>query len=212
MATNNPRGFVPTRNLVGDNNFSFGPLRPLKGKNIAQIMAGDVAHLDASGNVQRYPNNGGGQTAASQLPLGVVANIFDANRRPLTFNQPGVGGPLAPVSSNYFVQLYENPYIIYTANCSSTAAYGNVGEFAQIRVTAGNTAAGRSGMGVDLVAAGNSAVGYSMKIIGVSPADGLLDEAGVSGAANNDVEVMFVNHVWTNPYQRLFVGSPGSAT
>ena len=200
MATNNPRGFIPVNHLTGDLDMKM-TLRPTRGKNNAQIFPGDVVFLDASGagkGIQKYHD---AASAAAKPPLGVVGMVLNAQRRPYTFNQPGVGGPFIPTSSVGFAGVYEDPGIIYAANASATATFQHVGTFAQIQVTAPNTAAGRSGMAVDLGTTVSGA-GQVLKVVNISPMDGQLEECPISGAANNDVEVVFVQHQWLNDTRR----------
>ena len=209
MATNNPRGFVPTRHITGHMIPAAGPMRPTMGANADQIVPGDVVELDVSGRLQRVSDIVSGPDTG--LPLGVIAQVFNSDGRPFTFNQPGAG-PLIPVSTRAFATVYEDPGIIYTANCSTTATYQDVGAFAQVRVCAPTTAVGRSNHGVDLLGQVNTAAGHYLKIVAVSPQDAVLDETGVSGTGNNDVEVMFVNNLWSNPFTRLNTGVNASAT
>src|SRR3990167_205075 len=200
------RGLIPVRHLHGKTDFQK-TLRPTgngaKGKNDSTIFIGDVVFLDASGAVQRYCDAAsGGDTV---LPLGVVGDVYNSNRRPFTFNQPGAG-PAIPASTMGYVGVYEDPHIVYVANTSATATYLNVGHFAQIRVCAANTAAGRSGMSVDITTT-PTAAGHAFKMVGISPLDGSLEESRLSGAANNDVEVIMVNGQWSNSWMRNVVAA-----
>jgi hypothetical protein len=207
MAITNIRGFIPTRHLQGRTSFQM-ELRPTgdgtKGKNDTQIYPGDVVYLDASGGIQRFHDAASG--GDSQLPLGVVGQVFNADRRPYTFNQPGTGGPYIPTSTMGFAGVYEDPGIIYQAEASATATYLNIGKFLQVRVCAPNTAAGRSGMGVDMGTTATAA-GHPFKMYGISPLDGVLDEARISGEVNNQVQVVLVNSQWTNPFFRQVQGA-----
>lgn len=201
MASSNIRGYIPVRTLDGSNVFPT-VTRPTLGKNDTQIYAGDVVAIDASGGIQRYHDAASG--GDSVLPLGVVARVLNGDGRPFTFNQPGAG-PRIPTSSTGFAEVYEAPGIVYQANASATARWiTHVGNFAAVRVCAPSTAVGRSGMSVDLgtvVTAG----GQALKVFNISTSE---DEVRVSGEANNDVEVVFVNQQWTNPWFRNFVGVP----
>lgn len=201
-------GLIPVRTLDGDSEFPM-TLRPtgnnVKGKNDQQIFPGDVVFLDASGGIQKYCDAASGK--ANPIPLGVVGQVFNSNKRPFTFNQPGAG-PFLPVSAVGYAGVYENPDIIFRANASATANYQCVGQFVQIRVSAPSTAAGRSGMGIDVAAIGAqaTAAGHVAKLYAISTQDGNLDETRVSGQANNDVEVILVNHQWRNPWLRNVAG------
>ena len=199
-------GFMPVGTLTGTPVPKM-VLRPTgdsaKGKNDTSIFIGDVVNLDASGAIQRINDAASG--GDSRLPLGVVGAVFDVNRRPFTFNQPD-SGSFIPTSTRGFVGVYESPHIIYRANCSSTASYLNVGAFCAVRVCAATTLVGRSGMGVDLGAnTAATAAGEFLKLYNISPMDGLLDEARLSGQANQDVEVVIVNSQWSNAWLRNIV-------
>lgn len=206
MPTNNPRGFVPVKNLNGATGFSVGPMRPTLGANADALWMGDIVELDVSGRVQRISDIVSGPD--SGLPLGVIAQVFNSDGRPFTFNQPGAG-PYIPVSTQGFVTVYEDPGIIFVANCSTTATYQDVGALIQVRVCAGVTGVGRSNMGVDLPGV-NTAAGHFAKLYAVNAQDGGLSKTGLSGAANNDVEVLLVNTLWSNPFLRTNVGAPAS--
>ena len=110
--------------------------------------------------------------------------------------------------------MLEDPDATFVANCSSTAVFSDVGRFASIRVSAPNTAVGRSGMSLGSAAiVGNvSAVGEVAKIISISPMDSQLEASPVSGFANNDLEVLFVHHQWRHTFRRNEIGTPTSAT
>ena len=192
MATSNIRGFIPVRTLDGSNQFAT-VTRPTLGNNAGQIFPGDVVTI-VSGGVQSY-RNATASGAAANLPLGVVARVLNTQGRPFTFNQPN-SGPLIPTSTVGFVEVYENPHIVYQVNTSATAAPLNVGRFAEVRVCAPSTAVGRSGMSVTIGTV-VTAAGEAFKVYNVSTSE---DEVRVSGESNNDVEVVLVNGLWTNPY------------
>ena len=192
MATSNIRGFTPVRTLDGSNQFAT-VTRPTLGRNNGQIFPGDVVTI-VSGGIRSY-RHATASGAAANLPLGVVARVLNAQGRPFTFNQPG-SGPLIPTSSTGFAEVYENPHIVYQVNASATASPVNVGRFAEIRVCAATTAVGRSGMSITLGTV-VTAAGEAFKVYNLSSSE---EEVRVSGEANNDVEVVMVNGLWTNPY------------
>ncbi len=213
MATRaNDRGFRPVRHLNGRLNPSPHMRTTVNegssGNNANSIFIGDVVYLNTSGALQSYTEAASG--AETQLPLGVVANVFDANKRPFTFSQP-TNGPFIPTSTEGYAMVYEDPGIIYAANCSTTARHDMVGSFCHVRVCAANTAAGRSGHGLDIdqsVTAG----GHIFKMVGISPLDSTLESPPVSGAANNDIEVLLINSYWSNPFRAIETGSPASGS
>lgn len=208
MATrNNIRGFIPTRHMHGLTSFNQ-TLRPTLARNDDHLFAGDVVFLDTSGGIQRYADV---VSAIADLPLGVIGQVLNGDKRPFTFNLPGAQ-PHIPASTKGFALVYEDPFIIFVANASATATMLDVGKFQQVHVCAPNSAAGRSGMGVDLVNAATAA-GHVLKLYNVSPQDSLLEEtAELSGGdGNQDVEVLFVNHQWTHPHRRDEAGVGTSA-
>jgi hypothetical protein len=201
MANSRVRGFIPVRNLDGSNNFPT-TLRPTLGKNDSAIFAGDMVFLDASGGIQRYHEAVSG--GDSRPPLGVVAQVFNADRRPFTFNQPGTG-PLIPTSTRGFAAVNENPHTVYTINTSATANFQlHVGKLQAIRVCAASTALGRSGMSLTL---GTTVTGdgHPLKLVNIAGPD---EEVRVCGEANNDVEVVVVNGQWVNPWFSHLMGIP----
>lgn len=202
------RGFIPAGPSYKP---QYVRMRPTRGKNNAQIRKGDVVYLGASANtgIQRYHDVASG--AASRPVLGVVLDVLNADRRPFTFNQPGAG-PFIPTSSTGFALVLEDPDATFVANCSSTAVFSDVGRFASIRVSAPNTAVGRSGMslGSAAIVANATAVGEVAKIVSISPMDTQLQESPVCGFANQDLEVLFVNHQWRNKWARDTIGAKTS--
>lgn len=192
MASSNIRGFIPVKTLDGSNRFAT-VTRPTLGNNAGQIVAGDVIAM-VSGGAQSY-RNVTASGAAARPPSGVVARVLNADGRPFTFNQPGAG-PIIPTSTVGFVEVYEDPHIVYQVNCSATAAPLHVGKFIGVRCCALSTAVGRSGMSVTLGTV-VTAAGEAFKVYNLSTSE---DEVRTSGEANQDLEVILVNGLWTNPY------------
>ena len=207
----NIRGFVPVRHINGRLNPSPHMRTTIdqntSGNNLGSIFAGDIVFLNPNGALTSYADE---VTATSVLPLGVVAQVLDNNKRPFTFSQPGAG-PHIPASTAGYAMVYEDPGLIYTATCSTTANIADVGKFCNVRVCAANTAVGRSGYSVDINVAATASAQF-MKMVGVSPLDSTLVDLPISGAANQDIEVIFVNQQWSNPYQSFSLESAPSAT
>lgn len=205
MPNSNVRGLTPTGHLHGRTSFQM-KMRRTRGQNATHIMAGDVVRL-VSGGVDIVASNASGGDSAN-LPLGVVGQVFTVvndKPRPMTFNQPN-SGPVINVSTDAIVGVYEDPGIIYSVNCSATASPLHIGMFLEQRVCAGTTAVGRSGHSVTLGTT-TTANGHFMKLYDISNLDGTLDEVPLSGAANQDVEVLLVNHQWNNKWFRNVVGA-----
>lgn len=205
MANSNIRGFVPTGHLHGRTSFQM-KMRRVRGQNAHHIMAGDIVRQVSAGIDIMASDASGGDTVGP--PLGVVGQVFNVvndKPRPMTFSQPD-SGPVVPVSTDAIVGVYEDPGIIYATNCSATASPLNIGRFQAAKIAAGVTAVGRSGHSITLGTT-TTAGGHYLKLYDISNLDGTLDEVPLSGAANQDVEVVFVNTQWTNPYFSLVMGA-----
>lgn len=205
MANAGVRGLVPTGHLHGRTSFQM-KMRRTRGQNAAALMAGDIVRA-VSGGVDIICSNASGGDNAS-LPLGVIGQVFNVSNnkpRPTTHNQPD-SGPHVPVSTDAIVGIYEDPGIIFTTNCSATASPLHIGMFLEQRVCAGVTAVGRSGHSVTLGTT-TTATGQVLKFYDISNLDGSLDEVPLSGAANQDIEVILVNHQWNNKHFRNIVGA-----
>ena len=195
-ATVNPRGLVPSRTLRGSTSFAM-TIRPTRGANTRQIYPGDMVFLNANGRVQPSIV----ATVAGQPQLGVVGAVYNKRMRPLTHNLPATSSYI-PVSTTGFVGVYEDPDIIYTANCSASVGDSAIGLFANIVLNAANTAAGISGMCVDGVDVTATSQGHPLKIVALSSNEILSNDpqqaVGATTGANYDVEVLIINHVWRN--------------
>lgn len=188
----NPRGLVPTRTLNGGTSFRAGPMRPTRANNRNIIFPGDAVYLDTSGRIQRALV----ATAAGQPWLGVVAAVYDKKGKARTFAQPN-GSAYIAASTTGFVQVYEDPDIIYTVNCSASIGEASIGQYANIVLNANNTAAGISGMCVDGVDVTATSIGHPLQIMAVSQNEaGGFPEPYVTDGTNQDVEVRIAQHLW----------------
>ena len=185
MATsgNNPRGFVPTRTLRGDSNFRTTIYATLGG-NLNQLFKGDLVFLDALGRPQLVT----GVSAGSTAPIGVVAAVYDANKRAKTHALPS-GHIGADVSATNFVEVYDDPDIVFTVQADTSVGPGFIGNYVAVTANAPSTAAGRSGQIVAIADLTTSALGHPLQIIGIAPNE--MDELG---GANNDIEVVISHH------------------
>lgn len=187
----NPRGLVATRTLNGGTSFRT-QLRPTRGANLESIFPGDLVYLNSNGRVQKALVG----TAAGQPLLGVVRAVYNKNFRPRTFAQPTTSAYVA-VSTTAWLEVYEDPDIIYTINCSASCGDVHIGQFANIVMNVGNTAAGISGMSLDLVDVTATSIGHALQVYAVSSNEaGPQDPMTATGGANNDVEVRIAQHQW----------------
>lgn len=187
----NPRGFVEHRNLNGMGAATSTRKRAVKAdKNPHQIFAGDPVVLVSGNTVQRIASIA---TAAALPVLGVVRAIHDSNDRPLTHNLP-TAGIFLPISTAGFVYVNEDPHQTYLVNTDSTVLSTHIGQFVDVTADTPNTAAGRSGMTIDLSAASNTAaqsLPFQIVEIGANNLNGI-----VQGESNQDVEVIIADHAW----------------
>lgn len=201
--TDNPRGFIEHRNLGG----RVSPItrtRTVKADNNPhQIFPGDPVVLVSGNSVMRIP---AAATAASLPVLGVVRAVLNSNGRPLTHSLP-TGGVFLPVSTAGFVQVNEDPDQTYLVNTDATVVSTLIGQFVDVTANTPNTAAGRSGMSIE-VATGTNTAGNTVpfqvielganNLEGVGLGENVAAGVGVGGISNQDVEVVIARHVYRN--------------
>ena len=196
MATNNPRGFVEFRNLHGNVNPSTRKYK-VKANGVSgshQKFPGDPVVLVSGQTVARIP---AAATAAALPVVGVIRSVLNSNGRPLTFNQPATGGPFLPASTAGFVEVNTDPQQTYLVNTDATVVSTLIGQFVDVTANVPNTAAGRSGMTIEVATGTNTAKAtfsanpVPFQVIEVAPnnLDGI-----VGGEANQDVEVIIHYH------------------
>ena len=180
------RGFIASRKLDGQAPGAANWYET-NARNAAQIFPGDLVFLDANGEVQAFT----GTSATAIAPLGVVQAVYNSNKRPLTFNQPDVGGPFVQASTAAWIAVHDDPDLVFLVNADASANRTMIGDFASVTAGAANTAAGRSGMAISVATVTATAVGHPLKIVGLGPTE-------IDGAygAGNDLEVIISNHVW----------------
>lgn len=199
--TDNPRGFVESGGLHGP----ISPItrtRKVKAANALSIFAGDPVVLVSGNTVARIP---AAATAASLPVLGVVRAILNSNGRPLTHNLPATGHFLPALTAG-FVQVNEDPQQVYTVNTDATVLSTLIGQFVDVTAAAGVTAAGRSGISIEVATGANTAantvpfqvVGLAPNNLGGAAGTGQLADGFVAGEANQDVEVIIAQPVWGN--------------
>lgn len=165
----NPRGFVPSRHI--NNGQTFRTNLYLKDTQAA-IHPGDAVCL-VSGAVTTWV------TAQVTTFLGVAKAVYDSNKKPRTHALPGVGPCLVSGVAGY-VEVYDDPGIVYTVECSTAVSAQLVGTAVDPVHVSGNSGIGVSRQGV-LFNAGAA----QFAVVGLAPT-----ELAGTPAASNDVEVV----------------------
>ena len=188
-----PRGFVPLRSLGGPVSFTTRRYRVSSG-NTTSIFPGDAVRLLADGQVRRVRTSAA--TVAELGVLGVVRNVLNSNGRPLTFSQP-TNGPFLNASTAGYVDVYDDPDIVYQVNGTTSASAAYMGRFCRVTAATYNSAAGISGLRIETADVTSSAVGHQFQIIGIAPSERIgsltVDGESVSSA---DLEVRIANHTY----------------
>lgn len=195
MPTNNPRGFVEFRHLNGhvSPRTQWYRVKADGASGAHQKFPGDPVELVSGQTVARIP---AAATAAGLPILGVIRACYNSDRRPLTFNQPSTGGPFLPASTAGWVEVNIDPFQTYLVNTDATVDSTLIGQFVDVTAGSANTAAGRSGMSIEVATGTNTAAAtVPFQVIGIGPNN--LD--GIIGGENNqDVEVIIARHIWAN--------------
>lgn len=201
MATNNPRGFVAAKALHGGGR-SVTQRYKVSADNATALFPGDLVALNAQGGVESWITADNSALATADPVLGVVKAVYDTNGKPLTHSQP-TKGPFLDASTGGYVEVYTDPDQIYIANASATCIQAYIGTFAPVSFGASNSAAGRSGWGVDLGSTVGSAVGNTpLRVIGIAEFDAFPDLTN-GQAANNDVYVQIADHAFRRQFNRI---------
>lgn len=186
MAKHNPRGFVPTRTLDGRIDFRT-QLRATNGNNGAHIFPGDLVTMTTAGSIDRWP----GTNDATQKPIGVARAVYNTNKRPFTFSQPD-NGPFLPASTAGFVDVIEDPDVIYTIHMTTSAGVvDSLMDYFAASAGSPTSAAGRSGFLMDAAATTQPSDSHPLQLLAVSTNELDSPAAGVSA---NDVEVRIAHH------------------
>lgn len=194
MSVNNPRGFVEHSHLSGSNCPAVRHYR-VKADGVSgtsQKFPGDPVVLVSGDTVAVLPAAG---TVAALPVLGVVRAVLNSDKRPLTFNQPSVGGPFLPASTAGWVEVNVDPFQTYLVNTDATVVSTLIGQFVDVTANTANTAAGRSGFSIEVATGLNTANNTrSFQVIGIGDnnLDGIID-----GEGNQDVEVIISRHIFT---------------
>lgn len=195
MSVNNPRGFVEHSHLSGSNCPATRHYR-VKADGVSgtsQKFPGDPVVLLSGHSIAVLPAAG---TAAALPVLGVIRAVLNSDKRPLTFNQPSVGGPFLPASTAGWVEVNIDPHQTYLVNTDATVDSTLIGQFVDVTANSPNTAAGRSGFSIEVGTGVNTAVNTtSFQVIGIG--DNNLDGI-IEGEGNQDVEVIISRHIFAN--------------
>ena len=201
MATNNPRGFVPSRHLSGRIDFAHNQYR-VSANNPKAIFIGDAVELFSDGKVRVI--DASAATANERAVLGVVRSVYDSNARPKTHSLPGTGQFIDGSTAGY-VDVVDDPDVIFLVSTDATADQSMVGSFVNVTAKAPVSSNGISGMHLKLSTVAVSAqAGLRFQIMGVAPnetATGGIGDGGFS--LNQDLEVRISKHMWRRGGARI---------
>lgn len=127
------------------------------------VYIGDPVGV-SSGVVKPLDNMSAGVSAAC---LGVVAAVYDSNRKPLTHSLPTDAPYKKATVSGYFLGVYDDPDIVYEVEADATASATQIGVIKAYKAGTPTTAAGISGFQLELGNVSASADGC-FRVIGVS--------------------------------------------
>ena len=124
---NAPFGFAPVRNMAAGGDLPTRLYRVTATGNTQGLFIGDPVRFNSSGlGVVRLSAN----AAANTRCLGVVAQMFDENGRPLTFSQP-TRGPFLPSGTAGWAEVYDSQQITFICQADASAAESADARFAK---------------------------------------------------------------------------------
>lgn len=202
---NAPFGLSPVRNMAAGGDLPTRLYRVTATGNTQGLFIGDPVRFNPSGpgviRVSAAGGAGGGGVAANTRCLGVVAQMFDENGRPLTFSQP-TRGPFLPASTPGWAEVYDSQQITFICQADASAAETLIGQYVSLTATSngGNTAAGTSIIQLAVGSADTSV--KTFQVLGVAPTE----SRGLGSVANNtawgnasiDLEVRIALHSLTS--------------
>lgn len=194
MATNNPHGFTEHRHLTGAvcPAVRWYRVKANGASGAHQKYPGDPVVLVSGQTVARIP---AAATAAGIPVIGVIRAVYDSNKKPLTHSQPSKG-PYLDASTAGWVEVNIDPHQVYLANTDATVTSTLIGQFVDVTANSPNSAAGRSGMSIEVATGTNTAAAtapFQVIAIGGGNLDGITD-----GENNQDVEVVIASHAIAN--------------
>lgn len=200
MATNNPRGFVPSRHLNGNLTPSHNQYR-VSANNPTAIFIGDAVELFSDGKVRVM--DAGDESAETRGVLGIVRSVYDSNARPLTHSLPATGQFIDGSTAGY-VDVCDDPDTIFLVSTDATADQSMIGQFVAVTAGSANSTVGISGQQIKLAEATASAIGHRFMIVGVGPNEQAIGGLGDNVfALNQDVEVIISNHHYRRQWARV---------
>lgn len=194
MSSNTPRGFVEHRNLHGTVSPKTQRFK-VKADGVSgshQKFPGDPVVLVSGHAVARIP---AAATTASLPVIGVIRAVLNSDGRPMTHSLPS-GGIFLAASTAGYVEVNTDPHQTYLVNTDATVVSTYIGQYVDVTANTPTTAAGRSGMTIEVATGTNTAantVPFQIIGIGANNLDGI-----VGGENNQDVEVIIANHAWAN--------------
>lgn len=196
--SNAPFGLAPVRNLAGAQALRTRLYRVTASGNIAGLFIGDPVRFNTLGTgIVRYATS----AAANTRCLGVVAEMFDDNGRPLTFNLP-TRGPFLPASTSGWAAVYDSQQVTFICQADASAAETLVGQYVSLTATSngGNTAAGTSIIQLAIGTADTSV--KTFQVLGVAPTEsrglGSVANSSAWGNTHIDLEVRIALHSLTS--------------
>lgn len=195
--SNAPFGFSPVRNAGAGSDLPTRMYRVTATGNTQGLFIGDPVRFNPNGlGIARISGN----AAANTRCLGVVAQMFDDNGRPLTFSQP-TRGPFLPAATSGWAAVYDSSQITFICQVDGSAAETLIGQYVSLTAATngGNTAAGTS---IIQLRAGSADTSIkTFQVVGVSPTEsrGLGSFAGNAawGSTDIDLEVRIALHSLT---------------
>lgn len=195
--TDAPYGLQAIRNKAAGTTLRTKLYRVTASGNTQGIFINDPVRFNSAGlGVIRLSSN----AAANTRCLGVVAEVFDENGRPVTFSQPS-RGPFLPASTAGWAAVYDSQQVTFMCQADASAAETLVGQYVSLTAaTNGNTAAGTSVMQIR-AASGDTSV-KTFQVLGLAPTEA----RGLGTVANNaawgnafiDLEVRIALHSYTS--------------
>lgn len=202
MALNDPRGFEPYRHLNGGAVFRSHKYF-VSANNASAIFVGDPVVINVGGGIESWRTADASAIGAKRGLLGVVRNVLDSNGRPLTHSQP-TKGHFLDASNEGYVEVIDDPDVVFVANASVTATRNIVTHLAPVVFGVYNSAAGISGAGIDL---GNTVVTATgnepFMVVGIAGNELDWPNPYLASAASQDVEVVISDHVFRRRFSTL---------
>lgn len=185
--SNAPFGFSPVRNAGAGSDLPTRMYRVTATGNTQGLFIGDPVRFNPNGlGIARISGNAAPNTRC----LGVVAQMFDDNGRPLTFSQP-TRGPFLPASTSGWAAVYDSSQITFICQVDGSAAESLIGQYVSLTAATngGNTAAGTSIIQLRAASADTSI--KTFQVVGVSPTEsrGLGSFAGNAAWGNTDIDL-----------------------